>query len=337
MFPLVGRTPAGSPLLDEAARGNRATLDSIHTFSCRITTVPVSASGKVGKPTQGEYWWSHDKVRGQWVDHGFTVDALASGSVSRSLTSHAHERQGSVMPNAGWLPPCDPRESALLTLTLFSDARPEVPFDELLRRGQQIGRVARNQEAGHECIVIELVDRDDVTREIWFEPRFNYMIWKTVYMRPGKSDGPGGVRTERVVTRFLEAAPSLFFPAQVEFKALVGGKVSEIKSTTFSDVHINEPLPPDIFDFRFPKDTVVFDRILGKTYVVDGNGNPVGEQKELPVAVAPPVRSAPGDITRTEPVRWSSWLLPCSVGALGGAAAIWGHRRWLESRPVTVK
>jgi hypothetical protein len=332
--PLAGKSSAGSPLLDEVLQGNRASIDSIRTLSCRVTNVRTSPSGKTAKPVQGEYWKSDDKVRVQWAERGFTFDAFCNGAVQRILSSDVKERRGSVMRNSHWLPPCDALELALLTLPLYVEGRPEMPFDELLQRGQNVGNVSRKRETGHECIVVELIDPDDITREIWFEPKFNYLAWKTVFKQRGADEKQGDVRTEKVVLRFVEAGPSIFFPAEVEGSSVVGGKPNGKRLTTFSDIHINEPIPPDVFDFRFPKGTHVFDNILGKTYVVDEDGNPVGEQRPLPAAVAPPVRPAPGDVSRSEPARWSSWFLPCSLGLLAGAGGIWFQRRWQEHRPT---
>jgi hypothetical protein len=269
-------------------------------------------------------------VRAQGSEFGREIDACASESIVRSLSKGANvETHGSVTTNAGDLEVCDVWQLGLLFVPLLVEERQLLPFDELLRKGQNVVGVARRADGEHHCIVVELADANEVRRELWFESRYNYLIWKTVYTQDRKSIKQGAVRTEIKVTKFEEAAPTIFFPADVELNRTVDAKVTDIRMTTFSDIQVNEPLPPDVFDFRFPPGTRVFDRIMGKSYITDAEGNPApGQINDAPAKVAPAVRSESREVSISEPTSWSAWILPCSLAALGGAFGLWVRSRW---------
>jgi hypothetical protein len=333
-----GSAGAASPLLDEVVRGNRATLDSIHTFSCRITlTYAAAGAAPTGKPVEGEYWRSGSTVRMRCANFvgRQLVDVIAKDSSEWGLSSGATERHGWVSPDHGRLPGCDAWALGLVTNALVAPGTQglqRLPLDELLQRGQKVGQTSRRHDGGRDSIVVELMSTGDGRRELWFDPKFNYLSWKMVslqFLKPGKRDER---RVEWTVTRFTEAAPALYFPAQVEMSSSLNGNVTNTESVAFSDIRINEPLPPDVFHFRFPEGTKVSDRVSGKSYVTGADGNPAGPLQDMPAVVAPPVPPPPGHVTRSEPTPWSSWILPCSVGILGGAAGLWVRGRWLSAR-----
>ena len=334
-----GQALADSPLLEEVLQGNRTTLDSIHTFYCRMTIVEADF-GQTAKPEQCGYWRSGSMVRARTTDPARrdVVDIFANDSRLQGLSSHADERHGYVNINTGRLPRGDAWEDGLLTFPLSGGATHRVlPIDRLLQEGQKIGNVTRREEDGHSCIVVELLDKDDGRRELWFEPKLNYLVWRVVFLGAHLKGQGGQRKMMNTVKQFTEIAPGMFFPADAELSSSRDGKPVRTISTTFSDIRINEPLPPDIFDFRFPADLRVYDRISGTSYITGADGNSRVDEKASRARVAPPVASAPGDFTRVEVRPWSSWIIPCSLGVLGGAAGLYARNRWLMRKTATTE
>jgi hypothetical protein len=224
-------------------------------------------------------------------------------------------------------------EMALLFIPFFRQGKiPEpLPFYQVVKNGQKIGQVARRSDGLRECIVVELIDADGVRRELWFDPAVNFLIRKVVYTEPHNKGNAGDVRTEIIVSEFVEVTPSVFFPGRVEMNRFVNDDLKGKRETTFSDIRMNEPVAPGLFDFRFPANTPVTDTVLGKHYLTDANGNPGTEERPIPAIFAPPVQPGVGTVSTEDPTSWSKWMLPASLGVLGGAAGLWMRRRWLAS------
>jgi outer membrane lipoprotein-sorting protein len=327
---VVARGPAfaAQPILEQVRQANRSTLDSIHTFSCRMTTAYTSL-GVTETPVQVQYWRSQDAVRLRYTVGGKAVDCFAKDSIVRTLGELDKSRfSGAVVPGKGrFFSEYDVWQLSLLAFPLVGKDRDVLPFDQMLSRGQKIGAVDRRTEDGHEYIVVELVD-PKLPRELWFDPSVNYLIRKYV------SHQSKGSVAAATVTRFVEAAPAIFFPEQVEMKAIVDGKQDDSRSTTFSEIRINEPLPPSIFDFQFPGGTEVNDYSLGKSYVTGVDGKPAGELRDLNLAGVSVAAVAGGDVTAAESESWSGWILPVSIAFLCMAGLLWARRTWSASKPA---
>jgi len=289
---------------------------------------------QVREPVRGEYWRAGDRARIRCTVNGKTTEVAATDSRVRSFGKDQHGRLFGSIRSSGkpLFPMSDVWQLGLIEHILHLDERQTelLPLHYVLERGQKAGRVRRQVDAGHDCIVIELIDPNG-QREIWLDPKYNYLVRRTVYDQPAVKGGLAAVRTERVVTRFAEPVTGIFFPEEVQFTSAVNGKQDQSSTTVFSDIRINEPLPADVFDLPFPAGTEVDDSILGKRYKVDATGNPIGETIVPRRVAAPPVQGSPGAVSTEEPRPWSWWVLPASIGILGWAAAMW-LRRKLPSR-----
>jgi hypothetical protein len=307
-------------LLDRARRANRASIESIQTLHCKFVSTYTSL-GVTETPKQGEYWRDRGVVRIRTVVPGGTEDKVAKGSVVRSLgTGNGQNDVGVIAPlGGGPLALCD---VWWLSLFVWPDPKhgPElVTFDEMLQHGQEVGNVDERSESGHKHIVVELVTRDR-KYEVWFDPRVNYLVRRIIATKKER-------RTEVSVTSFAESKPGIFFPERIEMTSTNAGKQMDARSAVFSDIRVNEPISPAVFDRPFPRGLHVEDLVMGKSYVTNAQGEPGTQFEDLMVGGAPS-RAMPKDVTREETRPWSRWILPASLGALGGAFALWIRRRW---------
>jgi hypothetical protein len=321
----VGFAAAADPLLDQIRTANRISVDSIHTLYCRFVSTYTSR-GATTEPEQGEYWRDGGVVRLRSSAEGKTVDSVAKDAVVRTLGRGNGRVIGTVVPlNGRPLATCDVWSLGLLGLPDPKRGFELVSFDELIGRGQQVGQVSEKKEFGRNEIVVEVITPDSKW-EVWFDAAVNYLIRRIIVTQDKK-------RTDVSVTRFAETMPGLFFPEQVEMRMVVDGKPGDSRSTVFTDVRVNEPLSPSVFDFHFPAGLEVTDLVMGKTYITDADGRPGGQIKDLEIGGAPPYSPAPKDVTKDEAKPWSNWILPGSLGILGGAGALWLRSRWLTTRP----
>jgi hypothetical protein len=210
-----------------------------------------------------------------------------------------------------------------LSLFVWPDPKhgPEpLTFDEMLQHGQEVGNVDERSESGRKDIVVELVTGGE-KYEVWFDPRVNYLVRRIIATENDR-------RMDVSVTSFAEAKPGIFFPERIEMTLTNAGKQTDARSTVFSDIRVNEPISPAVFDRRFPSGLHVEDLVTGKSYTTNAPGEPGTDSEDLVVGGALTRNAVPKDVTREEPRPWSRWILPGSLGALGGAFALWIRRRW---------
>jgi hypothetical protein len=230
---------------------------------------------------------------------------------------------------------CDPFTRGLLALNVPGTVT-YVPFEQLIERANKVRGAKEVVIAGKKLILVSLsFDRDKLNKdsspwevEIYFDPKVNYLVSKTVY----RMSGSGTFRRDDQVIKFKECGPGLFFPEQVQGTAGDGAEDSSSHMTQMADVRVNQALPPDSFSFRYPNGVYLDDLIKGTRYKVDPNGNPMSTGEPLarnpPPPLAEGVRSEAMMETQEEPKSLSRLILPVTVClvVLGLVAIL--ARRW---------
>jgi hypothetical protein len=199
-------------------------------------------------------------------------------------------------------------------------------FDELMAERPRSLSVKRRTEEGVAYTVVSYSGPGSRVRydyEIWLNPQMNYLAAKWVIKEINSKSGKALPATEHRILKFAEVLPGIFFPEVSKSKTLDG---TFLQSAVFSDIKINQPVPPELFDFRFPAGIQVFDAIEGKSYKIGADGNPSGPFKELlPPAAQDKVEAM--SATAEEPKSWTRWILPSGVALLILGVLLWAVRK----------
>jgi hypothetical protein len=214
--------------------------------------------------------------------------------------------------------------------------RHRIPFEQLVSEATRFTRAQRKAVDGKETIVVELFFEGTKTRpsawdiEIQFDPTVNYLVRKVSYTTSGVK---GRFRREDEVAEFKECTPGVFFPERARGQSgPEGGDPDFTYSVVFSDVQVNEPLPDDVFRFRYPKGVYLTDSIRGTVYRVDAVGNRTSPETPMgkipPPPEEEPALQPPGQETQEEPRPATRWILPVSLGILTMGGILFVLRRW---------
>ena len=155
---------------------------------------------------------------------------------------------------------------------------------------------------------------------------------REIVLRSRRADEPNSNPrlSQQKVVRFKEVVPSIFFPEQVEFRNSGGDGPDSTIVVSFSNIRINQPLPPDVFDFpTIPAGARVVDDIKAESYIADAHGNPKSGTVETLVRLPPiPAGSAQPTESVDEPKSLTRWILPGSLAVLALAGGLWLFRKW---------
>jgi hypothetical protein len=319
-------------LLERVRAGHRAAVQSIHSLTCRITEENVTPQGQFAM--SADYRWSPEAIRIhshlRFPDLVENVgDQLVRGGrrvsyVKQTYPDSTPARVGGVIcADLGVSE--DAWRISLMRFTsepLTDDNRPPLSFDELLARPHQLRAVKRVNEGHGELVYIDLVhgkQRD----ELWFDPKVNYLVRKQVRHHNARKG-----KAEFEVMRFKEVAAGIYFPERVEMHATEGGQPHSSWVASFSEIHVNQPLPRDAFEFHFPAGITIVDSIQNKVFQVETDGRLV-HRKDQQVVPLSQAKKASGHrtATRQEPKSSTWWLLPTSLLLLAMAAGGWLNRK----------
>lgn len=325
-------------LLEEVRAGNKAALESIRTLSCRITvTSSISTPSPIVEST-ADFWQSGDSWHVRLHRAGKVHDTVRHDFIRKSLSqaSGTGSGEGTVFKIARAVadePPgrIDPYGRGLLTLC--GPKGWPLTLEELLSRKHKVVQISRKPYQGHECTVLKIsLALDDQTSgdfEIWFDPKVNYLACKLTGEFTSPSDQPK-VRRESQVLHFTEAAPGIYFPMQAETQFFSGDKLTKHEVVAYSDIRVNQPLPPNIFELSIPPNAKVIDAIQDREYQVDAQGKAVGPERSL-VKFAPlPAGSAQTETT-VEPQSIAQWIVYGFLILLAVSGGIWYLRRLRET------
>ncbi len=328
-----------STLLELVRGGHRAAAQSIHTFSCRFSGESISASeGQFD--TKGNYRRSADGIRislqmkgphgSEHTDEILVRNGRVSGVYKQRNRSGKVWISGNITAGSSHLG--DVWWMALLKFWGAYDL--PVPFDELLNQPCSVSQVKRVTREGKALLYVDLTHGTTRT-ELWFDPNVNYLVRKEVIH--GTVDGKRN-RNEKEVVRFKEVSPAIFFPEEVSARRYVDGQLDGNYTRTFSDIRINQPLPSDTFQLRYPPGIELLDFVQDKAFKVEADGR-LTELKDRRLNHGPvrasqlfKGRTLSHAATQEEPKSFTRWILPASLLLLVVAAGIWVlRRRWLRS------
>jgi hypothetical protein len=331
-------SPGADELLEEIRAANESAIQSMHTIACRVTT--SSPTTPLGQPTPeatADYWWSAGSSRVREQGTGGTRESVFHDGIRRMLsrgkaTDGREVLQFSISRRVPDQPhrPFDARHLALFTLA--APDRRFLTLDQLLNGPHKLRHVKRMVVEGQEFAVvahaIELMPDQFGDFEVWFDPRANYLACKLI------GTFPGLVQRESKVIRFREAAPAVYFPEHVETRFHTKEKLTNHQIIHFSNIRVNQPLPPRIFELVIPPGAQVLDSIQDKEYRLDANNKQVGAARALVKFPPLPAGTTRPTETTVEPKPWTHWIVPFSLGILGVGACLWLIRRWRSSVSV---
>ncbi|MEX2175706.1 MAG: hypothetical protein WD872_15180 [Pirellulaceae bacterium] len=208
-------------------------------------------------------------------------------------------------------------------------------LNELLNRSHELQEVRRATQNGQEFIVVhfslELHPGETGNFEVWFDPQVNYLACKLIGTSTGSAAKPVNRRKESRVLSFREVAPTVYFPEHVESHSYKAGQLVGHEIVRFSDVRVNEPLPPDIFKIAIPPGVHVLDSIADLEYRTNANGQQIGPGRAL--AKFPPLQAGAGPLAATsqEPQPATRWIVPVSLAILTVGGGLWFVRKWRSS------
>lgn len=326
---LFAQPTNGKELVNYIRDLHKASRESIRECICRVeVTYKKLMPDEPLRTATGRYWRSGDIVRIKGVSlNGDENDMLVKDSLVRSVTqnrlSNGSRVAGASLSSATGAShsDCDAWKFGLLSINVPSTID-YVPFEKLLELSSRVNRAERRNIKGKTCIVVELAfDVADArssswTLEIHFDPNVNYLVRRVIHeTKVSKSR----IRREAEVLQFKEATPSVFFPEKYEGWYDVDGKRGGVYNATFSEIHINKPLPADAFRFTFPEGVEIADLIRKVSYKVDAQGRAISKEKAM--ASVPPPSAAKGRADESEfhtetkemPSSLTRWILPAST------------------------
>ncbi len=343
--PVSAQPTKGQELLEFIRDAHRTSREMIQTCSCRVEFKGTVTSDQAKPPKtescSGRFWYSSDAVRAQVSEFGREVDYLWKDSVSESVARRSLGGKAEVgaarnsFPNR-YLGRCDAWVRGLLVLNMPQSVD-HVPFEQLVAQATRLKRAERQTVDGKEMSVVQLLfDRIKERSTTWdveihFDPAVNYLVRKTIYTTAGAN---GNVRREDEVVQFKEHAPGVFFPERLVGRSGSEGNYFFNHTSVISDVRINQPLPADIFRFRYPDGVLLTDSVRGAEYRVNSEGKRISPEVPLAGGVPPPssgmaASSDAGTETQEEPRSLTRWILPVSLGilVLAGVTAFLRHKR----------
>lgn len=321
-------------LLEEVRAGNKSSLESIRTLFCRVTKSSPTAM-RVRLPTTVEYWWAAGSSRvvlpaGERFSESVIYDLTMKTLSRRPTTSGQQQDHVLIVPVEPDQPNSEFDPWGCGLLKLWGPKGCPLTLDEILKRPHKLrGGVERETADGRESMVVNLSMelQPDVFGDfrIWFDPQTNYLARKLTLNLSGSASKLPARESE--VLRFVEVAPAVYFPEHVETRFHKDGQLTHHDVVTFSEIRVNAPLPPNIFEFAIPPGATVLDKIQDKEYSVDAKGNPVGPGRPL-AKVAPLPLGAVAAATTHEPQPLTHWILPASVVALLVTGGFWFFLKW---------
>lgn len=325
LHPAARGAETDEDVLQEALLKHRAALDAIQTLTCTLVVHDESTSGNVLK-TGCQYWRRGDMIRAKWRKEGVATEiliremrvvrlgtAIGPDGLAKPMVGIEHDR-GIALGLA------DPWITGLFCFLGEAGGSIEPMSFEQLATRFRARKTVKIHEGGQNAIIVELLVGNS-TREYSFDARHNYLVSKVISTFP-----KGSAISE--VKSFYEGSPGVFFPKEVLVKTFVDGHVQATRTATFSDIKINTAIPDQVFQVELPGNAEVHDLIAGKKYITDATGRPAGPRTDL--GLPPPPGKGPVQArapTTSEPIQWTTWVLPGSLVILLIAGARWSIRR----------
>ena len=330
-------------LLEEVRAGNQAALDSIQTLYCRVTTsYPVTPMGRVIPEKTAEYWWTAGSFRLRTkMESGFTESVRLADGTGRALAKGRDQQGREFVQFSMRRSDPDKRTNAFdpWSLGLLKLPGPNVTsltLDRLLKVPHKLGEVKRETVDGRELICVGMqidLSADSVGHFTHcFDPERNYLACQVNAAFSGSSADVNRNRRETKVLSMRKVAPNIYFPEHVESQSHEEDKLVSHEIAKITDIRVNQPLPPDIFELPIPPGAHVLDYIEDKEYKLDAQGKQVGPTRVPAKGPPPQATQKRATATTDEPKPLSRWIAPASLAILGVAGVLWFVRRWRMTR-----
>lgn len=324
-------------LLEFVLAAHQASREAIRTLHARVA-FQGTLNGKAtpDQECHGEFWLDSERIRGRYAEAGLENDFDWRGGVRRMV--HRKLATSEVSASIAKLPSrhfarCDPMVRGLLFLQEV-DTGHHYSLEALLSKAARITGCAKRRAGGAEVIQIEaeFKARGRDREQVWsfvidVDPAAGFLVRK---FARATSDLEGGFEMVNEVVKFKELADGLRFPAEIRGTSGPKGAPNWTSVAVVSDLQVNEPLPSDIFDFRFPRGVWLTDSIRGEAYSVDAAGQQISQSITLDKHPPPPLAEKSGATAATsqEPVqRLSTLLIPAAFVALAFLGTIICLRR----------
>lgn len=348
-------TPIAGDLLAETLAAHRASREAFHTLSCRVLLeckYPHPDGRAIHRKDDALWWYGPNFMRykfnqfrtwdrkDEWWKDGHYQSVCHYGQPRAALGSqmvaggkspisrefmhvelHAPYRCALFVINNPW------------TLTCY-------PLEQLVEKADKVKRVARQTVDGRNCVVIELFlskagklpGAVDANVTLYLDERYNFLIWKEVVHLAGK------LFSESEVVEFAEPLPGAFFPIRYKHMNTPDG-LTEHRTAEIRDLVVNQPLPREVLEFRYPHGIKVMDSYRMEAYPVDELGQQIGPARRYSNAAAPPPLAAvppeqrgaaPGSLWPSETEAGSvwPWVGGFSFALLAVALAFYVYGRW---------
>jgi len=328
-----------SELLELVRAGQRAARQSIRTFSCTVSIQAAFPDERI--VCTGKYWRSPDSVRVEETSGNRTENYLVKNSkifqVASERTPQGRQSGFAALrrPASERLCQCD--VWTLMDLDLSGPGGRPCDLDQLLALAKDAPNIARETVDGDPCIRLRLSfddpSGDQVNLSLWHDVHFNYLIRKEEWQF-GRS---GSYSIDGENQKFAEVEPGIYFPLRHVTKVTRRGQEIRRNIATLSDVRINSSIADQTFKLPpVAAGTTCRDKIEGKVYKIDSNGNQVGEASPLTITAAPSepeAGSSPFHSQSTEePKAWTRWLAPGFAVVLVCGIIGWLYRWHFASR-----
>jgi hypothetical protein len=321
-------------LVNDVAAKNRTAVESIQSFFCRYSKTRYDGDGKLKAHfPEVEYWRRGTTFRYRCKRDEHFSDTIVTGLQQQTSTNNPLEKGvvGIVTSYNGLsFQEGDPWfDTMVLFIGDHKKSRMPVLFAELVKAPNVKVSAKRVSDQGKEFAVVELTSLDQSSKmSVWFDPRVNYLISRKILSRNEKGK-PFVATTE--VERFIEAAPGVYFPANVTHTWRTDGRMNRREVSVIKDVRANHTLPAEIFQLGFQPGTQVLDSTEGKRYKVGPDGHSKVEVEDLAIT-GPTASLTQRTETKSEPMSITSWLLPLSLLLLATAGGLWLVRRLRAAR-----
>ncbi len=212
-----------------------------------------------------------------------------------------------------------------------------VPLDELIERATRVDKVIRQTSSGPEAVSAQLFfqkhspEERDWTIEVVFDSSVNYLIRRAIY-----SADDGHYRRQQQVVQYKEVTPGLFFPEHVVGTSENNSVQESSLMADFSEIDVNTPLPPGVFQLRYPHGVYLTDAIRGYEYQVDAEGKQISKGKALAQGTQSPIseeeRIVSAQEAKEEPQSNLRLILPVSLVLLLIGCSLLIRRGWRNRR-----
>ena len=337
---LLSSNSGASPSLRAALAANKAAVESIRTFQCRLACRHDPASTILA--SEGHYWRAGNVVRSRY-------------KVGQSI--YDLSRQNSKESSVADIRTADGKRSATGGLR---HVHPEMALGfadvwqlGMLTAGSGVGTLS--DAVGKTCRVLSSGPDGDKFRlsiedtsgigagsviDVWLDPAANYLVCK---MSSGGRISGRETSGVREVNSFVEYQPGVFFPSQITHTQYVDKNITQKSVYSIESVKINEPLASDSFKVKYIHGIDFLDYVQGEVYVIDAEGRKIGKSRwRLAKGSQPPLLAAsangspdqavsdPAELpgaTQAEPSSSAAWIVACAAGVLISAVVVWVVRR----------